>query len=170
MLNVDFYKTFLPRILFHEEKSYPTLVLSVCRYVSQCVFFNMRNVFIGPSLCLCMLVRDCVFVCIFLCLCLCLCLCFHSSMPVFVFVPVFISIYNLSTIWKRALFNLLIIVVRCITSIQWSNARQNVKDQNNSALLFNNIQLFFFYFKFIIHSNSIPILELYTDTFKTLNE
>lgn len=140
MINVDFYKTFLPRILFHEEKNYPTLVLSVCRYVSQCGFFLICG--------MCSLVRHCVFVCIFLCLCLCLC--FHSLMSVFVFVPVFISLYNLST----ALFNLFITVVKCITSIQWSNARHNVKDQNNSALLFNNIQLFFF----TLNSLFIPIL------------
>lgn len=139
MINVDFYKTFLLRILFHRKK---TILLLFCQSVAMSfnAFFCMRNVFIGPSLCLCMLVRHCVFVCIFLCLCLCLC--FHSSMPVFVFVPVFISLYNLSTVWKRALFNLIITVVRCITSIQWSNARQNVKDQNNNALLFNNIPFF----------------------------
>lgn len=139
MINVDFYKTFLLRILFHWKKklSYSCFVsLSLCLSMR---FFDMQNVLIA-SLCLCMLVRHCVVVCIFLCLCLCLC--FHSSMPVFVFVPVFISLYNLSTVWKRALFNLIITVVRCITSIQWSNPRQNVKDQNNSALLFNNIPFF----------------------------
>lgn len=159
MINVDFYKTFLLRILFHWKK---TILLLFCQSVAmsfnaffwyaECVNCVIVSLYVGPSLCLCMLVRHCVFVCIFLCLCLCLC--FHSLMSVFVSVSVFISLYNLSTIGKRALFNLLIIVVKCITSIQWSNARQNVKDQNNSALLFNNIQLFFF----TLNSLFIPIL------------
>lgn len=81
-------------------------------------------------------------------------------MPVFVFVPVFISLYNLST----GLFNLLITgVLR-----QFSEVMHDKMSKIKTTVRFCLTIFHFLNFKFNIHSNSIPILKLYTDTFKKM--